>query len=47
MLDSANLARQGHLNHQELWSGRWESNPSLYTPKLLNLLVLRASTGVH
>jgi hypothetical protein len=26
-LDSGSLSVQGQLNHRELWSGRWESNP--------------------
>jgi hypothetical protein len=30
-LDSGSLGVQGQLNHRELWSGRWESNPR---PKL-------------
>ena len=38
--DSANLARQGHLNHQELWSGRWESNPHPKFGNLLNSLLV-------
>src|SRR5438874_12570793 len=38
--DFGRLATQGQLNHQDLWSGRWESNPM---PQVItrNLLILK------
>src|SRR5712691_4317034 len=44
------LETQGQPNQRGFWSGRWESNPSLYTAKLLNPFTASTrlrSTRVH
>jgi hypothetical protein len=35
----SNFQAERQSNHQELWSGRWESNPTPYAAKRLNPLV--------
>src|SRR6266567_496832 len=41
---AARLAVEDQLDHRELWSGRWESNPR---PKLGKLLYCHCTTPAH
>src|SRR6266702_6532177 len=49
-IGAVRLAVKDELDHREFWSGRWESNPTPNTAKLLNRLIYRGrlpSITVH
>jgi hypothetical protein len=41
----SSLTAEGQSNHQALWSGRWESNPTPLPSNLLNILASRPYTA--